>query len=57
MHWLIIALLVSVGGLLLAAAGMARHVFLHHRRLRHDLPDADAAVVGLPEQSDLESGT
>ena len=52
MHWLIIALVVSVGGLLLAAAGMARHVFLHHRRLGHELPDADAAVIDLPEESD-----
>ena len=28
MRWLIIALLVSVGGLLLAAAGMVRHILL-----------------------------
>lgn len=29
MRWLLICLLVSVGALLLAAAGMARHIWLH----------------------------
>lgn len=55
MHWLIVALLVSVGGLLLAAAGMARHILLHRRKLRADSPIADATVMGLPEESDSES--
>jgi hypothetical protein len=39
MRWLMIALLVSLGGLLLAAAGLARHVWLQRARL-HSNPDA-----------------
>jgi hypothetical protein len=31
MRWLLICLLVSVGALLLAAAGVARHIWRHHR--------------------------
>lgn len=34
MRWLIIALLVSLGALLLAAAGVARHILLQRRELR-----------------------
>jgi hypothetical protein len=32
MRWLLISLFVSVGALLLAAAGVARHIWLHHRK-------------------------
>jgi hypothetical protein len=39
MRWLMIALLVSVTGLLLAAAGVARHIWLQRARL-HSNPDA-----------------
>jgi hypothetical protein len=55
MRWLIIGLLVSMGGLLLAAAGVARHVLLQRRRLKHKPPDSDASALGTPEESDLES--
>jgi hypothetical protein len=57
MRWLLIALLVSMGGLLLAAAGVARHVLLHRRKSKKIEPDSDAVVVGTAEESDLESGT
>jgi hypothetical protein len=39
MRWLMIALLVSLGALLLAAAGVARHVWLQRARL-HSNPNA-----------------
>jgi UPF0716 family protein affecting phage T7 exclusion len=32
MRWLLILLLVSLAGLLIAAAGLARHIWLHHKR-------------------------
>lgn len=35
MRWLMIGLLVSLGALLLAAAGMARHIRLHRTKLHH----------------------
>jgi hypothetical protein len=55
MRWLIIALLVSVGGLLLAAAGVARHVLMQRRKLKQKPFESDIAVVVTPEESDLES--
>jgi hypothetical protein len=57
MRWLLIALLVSIGGLLLAAAGVARHVWLHRKKLKEALPQSDAVVLNAPEESDLESGS
>jgi hypothetical protein len=39
MRWMMIALLVSVAALLLAAAGVARHIWLQRARL-HSNPDA-----------------
>jgi hypothetical protein len=57
MRWLLIALLVSMGGLLLAAAGVARHVLLHRRKLKQIEPDGDSVVVETAEESDLKSGT
>ncbi|HXS78462.1 MAG TPA: hypothetical protein VN753_19945 [Terracidiphilus sp.] len=55
MRWLLIALLVSLGGLLLAAAGVVRHVRLHRKKLKAGPTQSDAAVIGVPEESDLES--
>ncbi|MGB7546340.1 MAG: hypothetical protein WBM14_01200 [Terracidiphilus sp.] len=52
MRWLMIALLVSLGALLLAAAGVARHIWLQRARLR-DKPLADDIVVS--EETDSES--
>jgi len=36
MRWLIIGLVVSLGALLFAAAGVARHVWLHRAKLREE---------------------
>lgn len=55
MRWLLIALLVSLGGLLLAAAGVVRHVWVQRKRLRATRAQRDAIVVSVPEESDLES--
>ncbi|HTM15321.1 MAG TPA: hypothetical protein VL135_00380 [Terracidiphilus sp.] len=55
MHWLIIALVVSLGGLLLAAAGVARHVWLDRKRLKQNHVQNDAVVVSTSEEADLES--
>ena len=49
MRWLMIGFLVSLGALLLAAAGVARHIWLHRAKLHRDLPILDPA-----EESDLE---
>jgi hypothetical protein len=43
MRWLMIALLVSVGALLLAAAGVARHIWTQRDRL-HSNPQAGSAT-------------
>jgi Tfp pilus assembly protein PilN len=43
MRWLMMGLLVSLGALLFAAAGLARHIWLHrkqHRRETFVFPDA-----------------
>jgi hypothetical protein len=55
MRWLIIALLVSVVGLLAAAAGMARHIRRQRARLKQPSSEGDAVVVDTAEASDLES--
>lgn len=52
MRWLIIALLVSLGGLLLAAVGVVRHVGLHRKRLKAEQLQSDAVVVGAPKESE-----
>jgi len=36
MRWLMIGLLVSLGALLIAAAGAARHIWLQRAKLRHN---------------------
>jgi hypothetical protein len=55
MHWSIVVLLVSLGGLLLAAAGMARHVLVHRRKPAHKLPEDETAIAEAHEEPDLES--
>jgi len=55
MRWLIIALLVSLGGLLLAAAGMARHILLQRAKLRRDSLASASTNRATPEENDLES--
>lgn len=54
MRWLIIALLISVGGLLLAAAGMVRHILAHRKRVKQEAAHRNS-LLGTPEDSDLES--
>ncbi|MFZ0743501.1 MAG: hypothetical protein WAM85_03800 [Terracidiphilus sp.] len=52
MRWLIIGFLVSLGALLLAAMGVARHIRLQRIRMREKtLPD-DRVVI---DETDLES--
>jgi hypothetical protein len=55
MRWLLIALLVSVGGLLLAAAGVVRHIALHRRRQQQASIESDGAVAGVHKESGAES--
>ena len=55
MRWLFIALVVSLGGLLLAAAGVARHVWLHRKKLKANQRQSDTTVIGIPEEADSES--
>jgi hypothetical protein len=60
MRWLMIALLVSVTGLLLAAAGVARHIWLQRSRL-HSNPEAGAlrntANAALEPAEDIDHET
>jgi hypothetical protein len=52
MQKLMIALLVSLSALLLAAAGMARHIWLHRARLR---AVESVGPIGHSVKTDLES--
>jgi hypothetical protein len=45
-----VLLLVSLVGLLFAAAGVARHIWLHARKLRHE-PPADTGTFLAPNLS------
>jgi hypothetical protein len=49
MRWLMIGLLASLGALLLAAAAMAHHIWLHRRKLDGPRRPLDSA-----HESDLE---
>jgi uncharacterized protein (DUF58 family) len=56
MRWLIIALLISVAGLLVAAAGVARHIRRQRISVKHTSIERDDATVKVTaEVSDLES--
>jgi hypothetical protein len=57
MRWLIIALLVSLGALLLAAAGMARHVWLHRKGKVEESQTGTLEVFGADKETDLKSET
>ena len=41
MRWLMLAMLVSLMALLIAAAGVARHIWVHHAKLQSELPHLD----------------
>ena len=45
MRWLMIGFLVSLAALLVAAAGLARHIWLHRVRLQSN---SDSTVASLP---------
>jgi hypothetical protein len=50
MRWLMIGLLVSLGALLFAAAGVARHIWLHRKQHRREM----LAAPGASHDSDLD---
>jgi hypothetical protein len=50
MRWLLISFLISLGALLIAAAGMARHIWLQRAKLRR-MP---AAAFESAEEYELE---
>jgi hypothetical protein len=47
MRWLMMVLIVSLIGLLIAAAALARHIWLHHARTR-PLPEAGSGKAPGP---------
>jgi len=50
MRWLMILLLVSLVALLVAAAGVARHIWQQHKKLQQE-PSADTGPVLAPAPS------
>lgn len=52
MRWLMIGLVVSLGALLFAAAGVARHIWLHRRNPGDEAP---TSRLESGEEADLES--
>jgi len=50
LRWLFIVFLVSLGALLFAAAGVARHIYLQRKMLRQKLPAPIEAV----QEADIE---
>lgn len=50
MRWLMIALLVSLGALLFAAAGVARHIWRERSLLRRE-----TAAAELAEETEIET--
>jgi hypothetical protein len=59
MRWLVIALLVSLAGLLFAAAAAARHIWLHRAKSRSHSDAAAGPPIGTapgpPEEIDAET--
>ena len=49
MRWLMLALLVSLGALLFAAAGVARHIRRHHRQDRNGSAEPAEETEAEPE--------
>ncbi|HVC46839.1 MAG TPA: hypothetical protein VND90_06300 [Terracidiphilus sp.] len=52
MRWLMIGLIVSLGTLLFVAAGVARHIWLHRRGRRDNVP---TGALEPGDDADLES--
>jgi hypothetical protein len=54
MLWLLIGLLVSLGTLLIAAAGVARHILVQRARLRSRPPEVIDPVIDPAEKIGIE---
>jgi hypothetical protein len=52
LRWLMIGLLVSLGALLIAAAGVARHIWLQRRQHRREMLAARGAAPGSEVERD-----
>jgi len=55
MRWLMIALLASLGALLLAAAGMARHIWRHRGTQGEEVPLGTMDLLPAAKRTDSES--
>ena len=55
MRWLVIALLVSLGALLLAAAGVARHIWVRRTQMRSAPSTGSKTPNGAGERAEAES--
>jgi uncharacterized iron-regulated membrane protein len=55
MRWMMIALLVSLAALLMAAAGMARHIWLQRTRLCSKPPAGTRQTLDSPHDTDEET--
>jgi hypothetical protein len=53
MRWLMFGLLVSLGALLIAAAGVARHIWLQRRQQRREMLAAFEASPELDREREL----
>jgi hypothetical protein len=53
MRWLMIGLLVSVGALLLAVAGVARHIWLQRLQLSREPVVSASQTPGPADEADL----
>ena len=55
MRWLMIVLLVSVGALLIASAGVAYHIWRAHTERKRKLAVSAEMVPGKTEAADVET--
>ncbi len=55
MRWLMIAMLASLGALLLAAAGMARHIWRHRGTHGEEVPVGTMDLLPAAKRTDSES--
>ena len=54
MRWLVIGFIVSLGALLIAAAGIARHIWQHRAQVRAELRQQRATELDLLDETELE---
>lgn len=55
MRWLLMVLFISLVGLLIAALGMARHIWLQRARSRSKLSAGKAIAPRSSEETDVET--